>query len=104
MGYRDRQKKLMILSIKFIVYSYVQEITIWLKSEDLGHFRKIFHAGYSVGIMQRATRWAVNVNRSVSNSTDLEIEVWDSILREGRDLSHLHHGQSSSGSSPVSSL
>ena len=95
----------MIQSVKFIVYSHVQEITTWLKSEDLGHVRKLSHARYAVGAMQTAIQSAVNVNRSVRNSTDLDILVWDSILSGGNNLPHLHHhDQSSSGTGPVSSL
>ena len=93
----------MIWSTKFMVYSHVQDITIWLKSEDLGHVRKISHARYAVGIIHRTTQWAVNVNISVCKSTDLDILVRNSILSGGKNLPHLHHDQSISGTGPVSS-
>jgi len=87
-----------------MVYSHVQNIKLWLKSEDLGHVRKISYARYAVVVMQITIQWAVNANSSVCNSTDLDILVWNSILSGGKNLPHLHHDQSSSGNGQVSSL
>jgi hypothetical protein len=44
------------------------------------------------------------INSSIRNSTDLEVEVWVSILRGGKDLSHLHHDHPNSGTGPASSI